>query len=176
MTPGPSGRVPPSGEPVRGSTHLAEEGTERWKQAVRRPHPEPPPRGPPPPPPPGAGPADEGKAGGGWRVLAVVLALALAFACAVMVIAMADIGDTPRCDDPEGIAQALAEGETECFDGSSAQKTISLVLGWPSGILAGIAALVALFFASTGRHGPLLLRLTGAAIVLGVLSILIGSI
>ena len=141
------------------------------------PPPEPPPREtPPPPPPPGAGPADEGKAGGGWRALAVVLALALTFACAVMVIAMADIGDTPRCDDPEGIAQAIAEGETECFDGSSAQKTITLILGWPSGILAGIAALVALFFAFTGRQGPLLLRLTGAAIVLGVLSILIGSI
>ena len=141
------------------------------------PPPEPPPREtPPPPPPPGAGPADEGKAGGGWRVLAVVLALALAFACAVMVIAMADIGGTPRCDDPQAIAQALAEGETECFDGSSAQKAATLILGWPSGILAGIAALVALFFAATGRHGRLLLQLTGASIVLGVLSILIGSI
>ena len=141
------------------------------------PPPEPPPREtPPPPPPPGAGPADEEKAGGGWRALAVVLAFALAFACAVMVIAMADIGGTPRCDDPEGIAQALAEGETECFDGSSAQKAATLILGWPSGILAGIAAVVALFFAATGRQGRLLLQLTGAAIVLGVLSILIGSI
>jgi hypothetical protein len=119
---------------------------------------------------------DEGKAGGGWRVLAVVLALALAFACAVMVIAMADIGGTPRCDDPEGIAQAVAEGETECFDGSSAQKAATLILGWPSGILAGIAAVMALFFAATGRQGRLLLQLTGASIVLGVLSILIGSI
>ena len=36
--------------------------------------------------------------------------------------------------------------------------------------------MVALFFAATGRHGRLLLQLTGAAIVLGVLSILIGSI
>lgn len=119
---------------------------------------------------------DEEKAGGGWRALAVVLALALAFACAVMVIAMADIGGTPRCDDPEALAKALAEGETECFDGSSAQKAATLILGWPSGILAGIAAVVALFFAATGRHGRLLLQLTGAAIVLGVLSILIGSI
>ena len=38
---------------------------------------------------------------------------------------------------------ALADGDTECFDGSSAQKTASLVLGWPSGVLAGIAALLA---------------------------------
>jgi hypothetical protein len=144
------------------------------------PPPEPPPRETPPPPaPPGVGPADEGTAGGGWRVLAVVLALALAFACAVMVVAMVGIGDSPRCDDPAGIeAEALENpGEDiECFDGSSAQKAITLILGWPSGILAGIAAVVALFFAASGRHGRLLLQLTAAAIVLGVLSILIGSI
>ena len=53
---------------------------------------------PPPPPPPAAEPAAE-TPGAGWRVLAVILALALAFACAVMVIAMADIGDTPTCAD-----------------------------------------------------------------------------
>jgi membrane-associated PAP2 superfamily phosphatase len=137
------------------------------------PPPERPQATPPPPPPP---PGDEEKAGGGWRALAVLLALALAFACAVMVIAMADIGSTPRCDDPGALAEALAEGEDECFDGSSAQKTATLVLGWPSGVLAGIAALVALFFAFTGRSGRLLLQLTGAAIALGVLSIVIGSV
>jgi membrane-associated PAP2 superfamily phosphatase len=143
------------------------------------PPPEEPPRAtppPPPPPPPDRAPVDEGKAGGGWRALGVLLALALAFACAVMVIAMVDIGGTPRCDDPAGIAEALAEGENECFDGSSAQKVITLVLGWPSGILAGIAALVALFFAATGRRGRLVLQLTAAAVVLGVLSIVIGSV
>ena len=50
------------------------------------------------------------------------------------------------------------------------------MLGWPSGVLAGIAALVALYFAATGRRGRLLLQLTGAAIVLGAVSILIGSV
>lgn len=127
---------------------------------------------PPPPPPPHT---DTNKGGGGWRALGVVLALALAFACAVMVIAMSDIGSTPTCDDIfAGEAQIPADGE--CFDGSSGQKTASVVLGWPSGVLAGIAALVALFFAGTGRHGRLLLQLTGAAILLGAASILIGSI
>jgi hypothetical protein len=135
-------------------------------------------RPPPPPPPPGAA-ADTETVSGGWRLLGVVLALALAFACAVLVIAMLDIGDTPRCDDPGALEEERAEtGDLviECFEGSQAQKVISLVLGWPSGILAGIAALVALFFAATGRNGQLLLRLTGTAIVLGGLSILIGSI
>jgi hypothetical protein len=135
-------------------------------------------RPPSPPPPPGAA-ADTETVSGGWRLLGVVLALALAFACAVLVIAMLDIGDTPRCDDPAALEEERAEtGDLviECFEGSQAQKVISLVLGWPSGILAGIAALVALFFAATGRNGQLLLRLTGTAIVLGGLSILIGSI
>jgi hypothetical protein len=133
---------------------------------------------PPPPPPPGA-PSDTEEATTGWRLLGVLLALALAFACAVMVIAMLDIGDTPRCDDPAALEEERQESGDlviECFEGSEAQKVISLVLGWPSAILAGIAALVALFFAATGRQGQLLLRLTGAAIVLGGLSILIGSI
>ena len=106
----------------------------------------------------------------------MILVLALAFACAVMVIAMSDIGDTPTCDDVlSGKAQLPADNE--CFDGSSAQKTASLVLGWPSGVLAGIAALVG------GRSSPppaaadaCCSTLTGAAIVLGALSILVGSL
>jgi hypothetical protein len=141
--------------------------------------PPPEPTQPPPPPPPAGAPSDAEQATTGWRLLGVVLALALAFACAVMVIAMLDIGDTPRCDDPAALEEERVESGDlviECFEGSQAQKVISLVLGWPSAILAGIAALVALFFAATGRQGQLLLRLTGAAIVLGGLSILIGSI
>ena len=144
-------------------------------EAAGTPQPEPPQA----PPPPTAPPSEEDRASGGWRVLGVVLALALAFACAVMIVAMVDIGDTPRCDDPAALEEERAESGDlviECFDGSQAQKVISLVLGWPSGILAGIAALVALFFAATGRQGQLLLRLTGTAIVLGGLSILIGSL
>jgi hypothetical protein len=124
-------------------------------------------------PPPPATPDD--KAGAGWRVLAVILALALAFACAVMVVAMSDIGSTPTCEDVLS-GDAALPSDNECFDGSSTKKTISLVLGWPSGVIAGIAALLALMFAFTGRRGRLVLQLTAAAVVLGGLSILIGSV
>ena len=127
------------------------------------------------PPPPPAGPPEEEKATGGWRALGVLLALALAFACAVLVIAMADIGDTPTCDDVLS-GEAPVPSDNECFDGSNGQKTASLVLGWPSGVLAGIAALFALYFVATGRRGRTLLQLVGVAIVLGALSIGIGSI
>ena len=128
---------------------------------------------PPPPPPPAAG-ADPTPSGG-WRALAVVLALALAFASAVMVIAMSDIGSTPTCEDVL-TGQAALPSDGECFDGSSTKKTISLILGWPSGVLAGLAALLALYFAATGLRGRLVLQMTGAAVVLGALSIIVGSI
>jgi hypothetical protein len=39
-----------------------------------------------------------------------------------------------------------------------------------------VAALIALMFTFTGRRGGLLLRITGLAVVLGALSILIGSL
>jgi hypothetical protein len=144
------------------------------------PSPAQPPASPPPPPP--AGPADDERAGGGWRALAIVLMLALLFAGAVMAVAMIDIGDTRTCKIVNTEArEALEQGtapptDTECFEGSSTQKTASLVLGWPSAAFAAIAALVALMFAVTGRHGRLLLQLTGAAIALGAISILVGSV
>ena len=92
-----------------------------------------------------------------------------------MVIAMSDIGSTPTCEDVL-TGQAALPSDGECFDGSSTQKTISLILGWPSGVLAGLAALLAIYFAATGRRGRLVLQLTGAAVVLGALSIIVGSI
>ncbi len=152
-----------------------------------------PPQASPPPPRPPAAPAADDSASGGWRALGVILAIALAFACAVMVIAMVEVGDNPACqdlaDDPAELAAFLA-GEQECIGeltvtangavlesgGSSAQKTATLIFGWPSAVLAGLAALMALFFAATGRQGRLLLQLTGAAIALGAISIVIGYV
>jgi hypothetical protein len=114
-------------------------------------------------------------AGAGWRVLGVLLALVLAFACAVMIVAMIDIGGTPTCHDiSSGNAAVPADGQ--CFSGSSLQKTISLVLGWPSGVIAGGTAVLALAFAITGRSGRRMLLATALAMVLGALTFLIGSI
>jgi hypothetical protein len=140
-------------------------------EASGTPTPSPEPAAAPPPPPPPTTP-DEETASGGWRALGVLLALALAFASAVMIVAMVDIGDTPvgaqECRETPGC--------DEYFDGSSGQKTASLVLGWPSGVLAGVAALFALYFAATGRRGRTLMQLVGVALVLGALSIGIGTI
>jgi hypothetical protein len=124
----------------------------------------------PPPPPPA--PAEEDKASGGWRAIAVLLALALAFAGAVMIAAMADISDKPT-----GLAEcARTPGCTEYFDGSSAQKAITVALGFASGGVAAIGVLFSLYFVFTGRRGRTLLQIVAVAVVLGVLSIVIGSV
>jgi hypothetical protein len=88
-----------------------------------------------------------------------------------MLVAMSDIGGTPTCEELEA-----ANGVGECFSGSSLQKSITLGLGWPSGALAGVAALAALTFVITGRRARVALQFAVVAIVLGGLSILIGSI
>jgi hypothetical protein len=134
---------------------------------------------PPPPPPAPPGTGESGKASGGMRALGFLIALVLAFGAAVMIAVAIDIGDTSTCDqffeDVES-GQVVPELDDECFDGSSAQKSISVVLAWASGIVGAIAVLVALMFAVTGTRGPLLARAAGAAVALGILSILIGSI
>jgi hypothetical protein len=116
----------------------------------------------------------------GWaRAGGFVLALIFAFACAVMVAVMVEIGDSPLCDDPQAVQEAIREspGETvECFEGSDTAKTASLILGWPSALLAGIVVLLGLVFTIRGRGVRPLAIAAVAAVVLGGLSILVGSI
>ena len=133
-----------------------------------------------PPPPPGQEPylaASPPKAGGGWRALAVLLAIILAFGAAVIIAVMADLGDRPRCDDIAALLQAKpnANGKVECFDVGSTQRVVSLGLGWIGGVLAGLAALLALAFAITGRRGRLLLQVTAAALIFVGLSLLVAQ-
>ena len=109
-----------------------------------------------------------------WRALAVLLFLVLAFGCAILIVSMVDIGETPTCHDVRFNGASPNDGQ--CFSGSSLQKTISLVLGYPSGVIAGVAALLALGFAITGRRGRLTVALTALAVCLGALGILIGSL
>lgn len=123
------------------------------------------------PPPPPAAPADRQKAGAGMRLLAFVLVLALLFGGAVMIIVGLNPDDTPRCEQTE---LALAAGE--CYDLSKTQQTIQAVLAFPSGVLAGIAALVGLVVVFTGRQGPLMLRLVVPAVVLGAAAVVVGQL
>jgi hypothetical protein len=119
--------------------------------------------------------APEEKSNGALRALAVVLALVLILGAAIMIIAMVDIAGTTLCSDVS-LEDAFADPEGECFDGSSVQKIIAVILGFAGGGLGAIAALAALAFTFTGRRGRLVLVLTGSAIVLSGISIGVGSI
>jgi hypothetical protein len=99
----------------------------------------------------------------------------LAFACAVMIAAVSDIGGTPTCADVQ-TGKASLPSDRQCFDGGSTKKAITQVFMWPGGVLAGVAALLALAFAVTGRNGRRLLMVLALAIVLSGLGLLIGSV
>jgi hypothetical protein len=109
-----------------------------------------------------------------WRAVAVVLFVVLAFGCAVMIVSMVDISRTPTCHNVQFNGATPNGGQ--CFSGSSLQKAVSLVLGFSCGALAAGAGLFALLFSITGRRGRFTAVLAGAAITLGVLSVVIGSI
>lgn len=129
----------------------------------------------PPPPPADSRPAD--KASGGMRALAVLFALVLAFAAAVMIAVAVEIGDSATCEEFPTLSPAeQLEQENECFDGSSGQKSATVILAYASGVIGAIAVLLALAFAITGRRGRPVLMATGAAVLLGGLSILVGSV
>jgi len=124
----------------------------------------------PPPPPPAT---HDDKASGGWRALAVLLALVLAFGAAVMFVVAINPDDTPRCEQLE---LQLAAGGGECYDITETQQLIQNIFAIPAGVLATLAALLALYFAATGRQGRLLVRLAGAAVVLGVAAVIVGQV
>lgn len=122
---------------------------------------------PPPPPPPAARAADDGKASPLWRVLAVVLALVLAFGAAVMIVLALNPDDTPRCE------QVLVG---ECYDITETQQLVQNIFAIPAGVIGAVAALLALYFAATGRQGKLLVRLTVAAVVLALGAVIVGQV
>jgi hypothetical protein len=120
--------------------------------------------------PPGeAGPA---KAGVLARVLGVVGVLVLLFAAAVAFISMIDISGLTPCYDANRDPNFT---DTDCFDGSSKRKLLTLALGFPGAALAAIAVVLMLAFVVRGRG----LKQVGIAVAAGVvlfgLSLVVGS-
>lgn len=111
----------------------------------------------------------------GLRVGAVVLALAIALGAAIMVAAMLLLGDTATCDAVRA-GEALPNSDGECFDGSGAAKTASMIFGWPGAALTALAAVLGLAFAIRGRGGRLFLGALAAGAILDAISIIVGSI
>jgi hypothetical protein len=111
-----------------------------------------------------------------WRLLSLLLGVALAFAATVMVVNALDVADALLRDDPE-VKRAERQGEAvEYYDGSSAARTLTVALGMASGALALVAAVLSAWVAATARVSPLVMPLTGTAIVLGVATIVINNV
>jgi hypothetical protein len=112
--------------------------------------------------------------GNSWRALAVILAILLLVGSFIIIAAMVDIAGTPTCHDVRlGLA---APSGNSCFDGSSFQKTIAVILGFAGGGVAVIAMISAIAFTITSRRGRLVAVLAVAALALTGISILVGSV
>jgi hypothetical protein len=119
-------------------------------------------------------PAEE-KASGPMRALAVVVALALLFGVLVMFFIVTNPDNLPLCEDvASGDAQL---GSTfECLEGSEGQYTATRIAAGLAGVLGGLAALLGFYVGATGRRGAIMVKLTGAAILLGGITFLIGEL
>lgn len=113
----------------------------------------------------------EPKAGAGARILALLIGIALLFGALVMALIVINPDDIPLCSET---VRAAAAGE--CFDISETQETVSSILAIPAAILGAIAGILGFVVAITGRRLDLMMRLGGAAVVLGVLTFLVNRI
>ena len=116
----------------------------------------------------------QGRASVGWRLAGILLAPVLAFGCAVMLVAMSDIGGTPTCQD-------VSAGRRASVRRRMLQRLLPAEGDHPRPRLAerragGRGRTVRAALRDHGRQGRLALQLAAAALVLGGMSILIGSV
>jgi hypothetical protein len=133
---------------------------------------------PPPPPPPEApapAAAEEPKASGLMRFFAVLVTLVLLFGVAVMVIVVINPDNLPLCEEVAS-GEAQLGPTNECLDSSQTEYTLTRILAGAAALVGGLAALLGLAVAFTGRRGSLFVKLTVVALVLGGLTFLIGEI
>ena len=125
------------------------------------------------PPPPPTGTPDDGKARRRLARSRLHPRFGSGFAGAVIAAVMVDLANGPLCKD---VVFTPAGPTEDCWDVSSAGRVVSELFGWPAVALAAVGLVLGLMFAFTGRRGPLLLRVTVAAIVFGAISIFIDQI
>ncbi|UJA20513.1 hypothetical protein HJD18_10035 [Thermoleophilia bacterium SCSIO 60948] len=107
------------------------------------------------------------KAGVGLRFLALLGALVLAFGAAVLIYATVTLVDSQTCE------QAFSDPTaTECYLGSSFEKTIGTILTGAAGLFGAAAALLALGFALGAATGRKLAITTIIAVVLAAIAII----
>lgn len=123
-------------------------------------------------PEPGPPPEERSPSTAGPRIVAGIGTLVLLFIALVAILVVVDVADTTPCDDVTSTADLNDEGE--CYDRSSAVKTLVLIIGSIGALATLAAAGLALAYAIRGRGGRLLLQAIGAAVVLLGLTLIIG--
>jgi hypothetical protein len=83
-------------------------------------------------------------------VVAAIVAILFVLIAVALLFAMVEVSDLPRCEDR---AAVLASDEDDCIEGSAAREAIGLVLGWAATVLAVLAAMLGLLYASGRRRG-----------------------
>lgn len=114
---------------------------------------------------------DQDPAPGSMRWLAGLLALALGFAAAVLIALAVETIDQPIREDCDPAA-----GCTEYFDGGSAQKAVTAVFLGLGGAVGVVGVLVSLLVATSGAAARLMLPVTGAAILFGVIGVVVANV
>ena len=84
------------------------------------------------------------------RAIAVIVAIVFTVIAAALLIAMLEVSDLPRCDDPGAVQFA---DEDDCIEGSSARRAVGLTLGWASTVAAALAALFGFAYAAGRARG-----------------------
>ncbi len=114
------------------------------------------------------------RAGGPARVGAGLLALLLAFGAAVMIIVAIEASDLNVCSDTAALEREQAATGAfivECYDGSTTEKTLTVILGGLSGIFAAVGTVLAFLFTIRGRGGRPLVITAAAAVLLALIVI-----
>lgn len=106
------------------------------------------------------------------RVLGAIGVIVLAFLAAVAIVSMLDISDLTPCYDANRDPSFTG---TECFDGSSNRKLLTLILGFSGAALAAISVVLMLAFVVRGRGLKQVGIVVAAGVVLFGLSLLVGS-
>lgn len=108
------------------------------------------------------------------RIAVGLAALIIAFLGIAFIIAGLEIADTPTCDDVLAGKELPREGE--CYDGSSALRTVQTVLAIGAGGL-GIAALIPGFaYAFRNIWLRKWLMMVGAAVALVAIYAIVGRV
>jgi hypothetical protein len=108
------------------------------------------------------------------RIAVGLVALLIAFFGVAFIIAGLEIADTPTCEDVLAGKELPREGE--CYDGSSMQRTIQVVLGIAAGGIGVLAVIPGFAYAIRSTRLKQWATMVAVAVALVVVSVILGEL